>query len=580
MDITYVFGVLASRRWALYLAVMWTAVALAACGSSTSTNVTGPTASKCQVAVSNSASELPAAGGSARLTVTSERECAWSAHTDAPWISLSSTSGQGAAVIDYTVTPNPNGAGRRAQVVVSNQSVDVAQQPAPCQFAVAPGRVDVGPSQSTVSFALTATPGCAWVARSTVDWIVPVPPASGTGNANVTFTLSANPAAARAGIVAIGDAQAAVNQQAAGSPAPPSQPPPSEPPGPGCSFTVAPLSATVPAEGGDVPIAVTGPDACAWAASSNADWISITSGFRPGMAGSATIVVAASANSGPARTGTISVAGQLVTITQPAAAAPAPGCTYQLTPASADITSNQQDLSVAMATTSDCAWALTSDAPWITVADPGPGTGAGAFRVTIAANTGDARTGVVHAATATLTVNQAAAPPALCTYAIDPTSYDAAPGGDAVDVHVTAGLICAWTASTDAPWITIASGAIGLANGTVHLEIAANGGPPRVGTVTVAGQPFTVRQPAACTYSLKPTSAMIGNRATTIKVDVNTGPGCAWTASSPAPWVTIDPAAGTGKGQVNLTIGANDGPDRAVTLTIAGQPFELTQKGK
>jgi hypothetical protein len=582
MDTTYVAAVFSLRRRCLAVVVACAAAAFAACGSSATTNVTGPTASKCLVTVSNSASELPADGGSAKLTITSERECAWSAHTDASWIALSSASGQGPATIDYSVQANPSGTMRHGQVVVSDQSIDVAQQGAPCKFTLAPGSINVASSQSDVSFLLTSTPGCQWTAQSTVDWIGAAAPAAGMGNSSVRFTVSANGGGARVGIVQIGDAQATVIQQAAGSPSPPTSPapppsPPPEPPAPDCDFTVAPLSATVPATGGDVPIAVTGPSACAWAISSNADWISLK---RSTMAGSATVVATVSANTGPARAGTLGIAGQTVTITQLAQPA-TPSCTYQLTPASVDITSTAQDVTVAIVAGDGCAWPLTSDVSWITIADGGSGIGIGTFRVTVAANSGGARTGIVHAATATLTVNQAAAPAPLCTYTITPASYDASRGADAVDVSVTAGATCAWTATTDAQWITIASGSAGLSNGTVHLGIAANDGPARVGTVTIAGQPFTVRQPAVCSYSINPTSATTGNRSDTINIDVTADSGCSWTASSPVTWVTISKGAtGTGSGSVRLAVDANEGPDRSATITIANQPFLLTQKGK
>jgi YD repeat-containing protein len=60
---------------------------------------------------------------------------------------------------------------------------------------------------------------------------------------------------------------------------------------------------------------------------------------------------------------------------------------------------------------------------------------------------------------------------------------------------VTAGAGCAWTAVSNAGWITVTSGASGTGNGTVGYSVAANGGSDqRQGTVTIAGQTFTVTQ--------------------------------------------------------------------------------------
>jgi len=54
---------------------------------------------------------------------------------------------------------------------------------------------------------------------------------------------------------------------------------------------------------------------------------------------------------------------------------------------------------------------------------------------------------------------------------------------------------CAWTAASNAGWITVTGGATGTGNGTVSYVVAANPHPnPRSGTLTIAGQTFTVNQ--------------------------------------------------------------------------------------
>jgi hypothetical protein len=577
----YVAGVPSARPWLSALVLVCTALVPLACGSSASTNITGPTATKCQVTLSNSATELPSAGGTGTLTVSSERECSWSASTTATWVALASTSGQGPATIDYSVQPNPVGTSRRAQVVVSNQSVDVVQAAAPCTYALSPASAAVGAPPDQVSFSLTATSGCQWTAKSSAEWVSGAAPSSGTGNATIRFTVAANTGAdARVGSITVGDAQATVQQAGIAAPAPQPPPPPpapepQPPPPPACTFTVAPVSASAMAAGGEVHISVTAPGGCAWQTISNVPWITIAAGATG--SGSATVVATVAANTGIARTGTIIVAGQTVTINQ--AAQQASTCTYQLTPPSLDLTSDAQDSTVGVAAPDGCQWTPSSSVPWITVADPGAGTGNGAFKLTIAANTSDARTGTVQVGSTTLAIRQAAG--AACSYAISPTSYNAGTAPDAVDVGVTAGATCAWTAASGAPWVTIGSGSSGVGNGLVHLAIDANTGAPRSAVVTIAGQPFTIQQAGVCTYTIKPTFYDSGRGPDNISVNVTTDPGCAWTASSPVTWATITAgASGTGSGVVKIAVQANDGSDRAATLTIAGQAFQLTQKGK
>lgn len=81
-----------------------------------------------------------------------------------------------------------------------------------------------------------------------------------------------------------------------------------------------------------------------------------------------------------------------------------------------------------------------------------------------------------------------------CTYALTPTSANVTRGGASGTVTVTAGGGCQWSATSNVPWITLTSGAGGTGPGVVTYQVAPNPGPPRTGTVTIAGQSFTVRQ--------------------------------------------------------------------------------------
>jgi hypothetical protein len=84
-----------------------------------------------------------------------------------------------------------------------------------------------------------------------------------------------------------------------------------------------------------------------------------------------------------------------------------------------------------------------------------------------------------------------------CTYSISPTSASPAAAGSTGTVSVTAGTGCAWTAASNASWITITSGASGSGNGSVGYSVAANSGAARSGTMTIAGATFTVNQAGA-----------------------------------------------------------------------------------
>lgn len=85
-----------------------------------------------------------------------------------------------------------------------------------------------------------------------------------------------------------------------------------------------------------------------------------------------------------------------------------------------------------------------------------------------------------------------------CTYSISPTSnsFTASSGSGSVTVTTQAG--CAWTAISNTSWITITSGSSGSGSGTVGYSVLSNSSTvARSGTVTIAGQLFTVNQSGA-----------------------------------------------------------------------------------
>ena len=85
------------------------------------------------------------------------------------------------------------------------------------------------------------------------------------------------------------------------------------------------------------------------------------------------------------------------------------------------------------------------------------------------------------------------------TFTLSPTSANVGAAGGTGSVTVTASVqTAAWTASSNNSFLTITSGASGTGNGTVGYSVAANAtGSARTGTLTIAGQTFTVTQAAA-----------------------------------------------------------------------------------
>jgi hypothetical protein len=157
-----------------------------------------------------------------------------------------------------------------------------------------------------------------------------------------------------------------------------------------------------------------------------------------------------------------------------------------------------------------------------------------------------------------------------------------------VAASVTVATGCTWSAASQVPWITIASGASGNGNGAINFDVAANNTPERSGAVTITGQTvtgtgtvtvatFTVNQASGCTYAVQPVDVPATSAGGVASVTVSSGPGCPWTAGSHAPWIDVSPGTATGDGAVGVAVQANPGPERSGTVTIAGHTVTVTQ---
>ncbi|MEZ5402690.1 MAG: BACON domain-containing protein [Bryobacteraceae bacterium] len=138
-----------------------------------------------------------------------------------------------------------------------------------------------------------------------------------------------------------------------------------------------------------------------------------------------------------------------------------------------------------------CSWSAVSSSQWIAVTSP-TRTGSGEATIQVSANaSGSPRSGIVTVGSNTFTVSQSAA----CSYSLDRTSSASSRQGGASTVTVIAPQGCPWTARSNSPWISIASGASGSGGGTVAYTVQPTTMPSsRTGTLTIAGIVFTDTQ--------------------------------------------------------------------------------------
>jgi C1A family cysteine protease len=89
-------------------------------------------------------------------------------------------------------------------------------------------------------------------------------------------------------------------------------------------------------------------------------------------------------------------------------------------------------------------------------------------------------------------------PPPSCTYSISPTSKSFKAAGGSGVVTLSTQDTCDWTAVSNVTWVNVTSGASGNGSGSVSYTVEANAtNLQRSGTMTIAGQTFTVNQQAA-----------------------------------------------------------------------------------
>jgi hypothetical protein len=491
------------------------------------------------------------AGGQSSIDVQTQPECDWTASTAATWISqLAPTSGQGPRRITFQIGVNPEPVARQADIVVGEARFTVRQNAAACGFTINPTSAALPVAGGGGTVEVTGLSGCVWTTVAHEPWITAVGGANGNGNGSMTYTVAANSGPPRKGTLSIAGETFTVTQQS------------------GCAFSVAPTSQSAAATGATGSAGVTTEAGCAWDARSEAPWIAITSAAQGSGPGEVTFNVAA--HTGPARTGTLFIAGETFTVTQ------ASGCTFSIQPAAlTSVPAGGQSGTTTVTTSAGCAWTATTSESWITFPNDASGTGPGTLAFQVQPNDSPDRAGSFFVQGQEFRITQAGG----CTYALQATQQAAGAGGGSLSTTMNTGPGCLWTATSNAPWITLTSGS-GAGPGSLSYTVGANTGPARLGTITAQGQTLTVSQASGCSFTVAPTSANVAAAGAVVTANVTTVAGCNWTASVAAntPWITITSgASGNSSGSTSFTVQATTGPARTGMLTIAGQTFTVNQ---
>ena len=240
-------------------------------------------------------------------SVLSPSGCSWTASSNQSWASIvGSASGSGTGVVSVQAAANNTGTARTATLAAGGQTVTLTQAPSSCTYALSAPNAQVGPGGGPVQVTVTAGAGCPWAVVDVFPAVTVASGASGTGNGTVSLSVGPSTTAnSRTFALQIGGIEFDIMQT-------------------GSCLYLSPASASVAAGGGtgSVAVNVTG-GSCPWTAATNTPaWLDITSGTS-GTAGG-TVSYSVAANGGAARSGSLTIGGQVFMVNQAANLSPQP----------------------------------------------------------------------------------------------------------------------------------------------------------------------------------------------------------------------------------------------------------------
>ena len=313
-----------------------------ACGSSTETSVISPTAPvRCQATVGAPSTNFGPSGGTGSVAVAVARECSWSARSSVGWISVTGgQEGQGDGTVTFRISENADPSTRRGSLSVADQSVQVAQEAAPCRYSIEQPETNAPATGGDLEIEIHTHALCNWTVTSAVDWMS-TSPSSGKGDGVVHVSVSPNMATApRSAAVTVAGQSVMLSQDSQTAtppaprppaptppaPAPPAPPPPAPaPPAPAppapvpvpCTFQLTASSLSVQETGGTNTVRVRTTATCQWTATSSVSWVSLSP--ASGIGETDVRIVVAENFLPTSRSATLTIATQAFHVSQSAA---------------------------------------------------------------------------------------------------------------------------------------------------------------------------------------------------------------------------------------------------------------------
>ena len=427
----------------------------------------------------------------------------------------------------------------------------------PCAYALNTNAAAWTSAGGSGSVNLNTGSGCAWTVVNTNSWIT-IAATNGSSAATISYTVSANPGLnTLTGTVVIAGQTFTVTQQ-----------------GIVCSYALSPTGATNSSAASTNSFSVITTNPCPWSVNNTNPWIALLAGTNGTGNGTVTYALTENLSIIP-RTGTVSVASEIFTVTQSGVV-----CTFALSLASRSHLSAATTNTTSLITSNPCPWSVSNTNSWITILSASNGTGSGTLTYALSENLSlSERTGAFFLGGEMFTITQQAV---VCSYALTPAGRSHTSVSATGTIAMAASAPCPWSVSNTNSWITIQSGSNGPGNGTVTYVLEANPiSLDRIGTLLVGGQSFVITQQAiSCTFTISPTKRSHGFGFASNFFTINAGVGCLWTVVNTNPWISLVGSGsgnGTNNNNVGYTVDPNFGAQRIAFITAQGATIIITQ---
>jgi len=520
----------------------------AACGSTIT--ITVNQIALCSLAVSTSLLEFSSSAGNQTVSINSNSN--WTVSESLSWVAIIPTTGSNNGSFKVYVMAN-QGAFRTGTIKVTLAcgmavTITVNQSAVSCLLSVSTSTINF--SASAGNQTLKVTSNSAWTVSESLSWLI-VTPTSGSNNSNINVSVIANPGIARSGIITLTAAcgtviTITVNQVAL------------------CFLTASSSTLDFSAAAGNQTLNII--SYSSWTVSESISWLSVTP--ASGSNNSA-INVSVIENPGAARTGNITLTAicgttVIVTINQSAS-----GCLLTTSTSTLGFSAAAGNQTVNI--TSYSSWTVSESISWLSVT-PTSGSNNSSINVSVLANPGAARTGIITltaacGTTVTITINQSAN---NCLLNISSSTLDFSPTAGSQTISITSNST--WTVSESLSWLSVTPTS-GSNNSNINVSVIANPGAARTGIITLTAAcgttvTITINQSAGgCLLTTSSStldfSAAAGNQ--TISITSNSN----WIVSESLSWVAVTPATGFNNGSFKAYVMTNPGAFRTGTIRVA-----------